>query len=363
MRARRDTTTRRDTDDVTRHGADVTPTRGAAPRGPIHRCRGPRPDRRPSTDGDAERSLPGMARSTNARTGRPLATRTGDPPAAARGRVGLDGDDRAAPRERPLDRTSARASSTCGHTRRRGTPRRPSCCWPPDRARGCPTAPPPTSTASSTSPGPRRRRAGAARCTHTRRAMSGSTRPGHRVRRDHRRTTDCGAPRRPGRYLDLAAGATVAELERLALDLARRDRDGAPPGRRAARPVPQRSGASAPADGHLAVARRCIAPRLAARGARRPGAAPARCPAAAVAVRASVISEAWSIKRVDAAWPDRRALAEFDGRAYHDDGGTRGRRPRDARARCARSGGGCEVFRRADLGGERMHEFAAALRG
>jgi hypothetical protein len=161
-------------------------------------------------------------------------------------------------------------------------------------------------------------------------------------------------------YLDLAFGSTVHELERLGLDLARRDRgalrhvgellDRHPhaPGRRRLVTVVSRL----PGDASLLGSPLEV---LALQDLLRHGAPP---PVLQYVVRDR---DGAVVKRVDAAWPDRRALAELDGRPYHD---TMDDRAADleVRARMRALGWRVEVFRRADLGGDRMRAFAADLR-
>lgn len=160
--------------------------------------------------------------------------------------------------------------------------------------------------------------------------------------------------------VDLAVGATVDELERLALDLARRDRASlrqagdlldryraAPARRRLLSALARLPGDASLLGSPLEV--------LGVQELRRLGAAPPRLQYVVRDHGGAVV------KRVDAAWPQLWVIVEFDGRAHHD--GVAARAADDAvRARMRQLGWRVEVVRRADLGGDRMRELASALR-
>jgi hypothetical protein len=159
--------------------------------------------------------------------------------------------------------------------------------------------------------------------------------------------------------LDLAVGATLDELERFGLDLARRDRASlrqigelldryrATPGRRRLLTALARL----PGDASL------LGSPLEVLGVQellRLGAPPPRLQ---YVVRGAGGD---TVERVDAAWPELRVIVEFDGRAYHDASAARAA-DELVRAELRQLGWRVVVFRRADLGGEAMRTLAAEL--
>jgi hypothetical protein len=161
--------------------------------------------------------------------------------------------------------------------------------------------------------------------------------------------------------LDLAAGATLDELERFGLDLARRDRTtlrqlgelldryrDTPGRRRLLTAVARLPGDASLLGSPLEV--------LGVQELRRLGAPPPRLQYVVRDAAGAVV------KRVDAAWPDLRVIVEFDGRAYHDATTARAA-DEQGRARLRQLGWRVVVFRRADLGGDEMRALAAELAG
>lgn len=67
------------------------------------------------------------------------------------------------------------------------------------------------------------------------------------------------------------------------------------------------------------------------------------------------------VKRVDLAWPDLRIVLEIDGRAYHDTTAARAQDEQD-RGRMRASGWTVHVLRHDDLGGPRLARVAAEIR-
>ncbi|MEX0835220.1 MAG: hypothetical protein WD010_03965 [Nitriliruptor sp.] len=162
-------------------------------------------------------------------------------------------------------------------------------------------------------------------------------------------------------YLDVAAGSTLDELERFGLELARRDRNAlrqigelldryrnAPSRRRLVAAISRLPGDASLLGSPLEV--------LGVQDLRRHGAPPP-----VLQYRVRDLGGAL-VKRVDTAWPDRMALAEWDGRAYHDVAPARAE-DEVCRARMRALGWHVEVFRRPDLEGDRIRSFAAWLRG
>lgn len=161
-------------------------------------------------------------------------------------------------------------------------------------------------------------------------------------------------------FLDLAPDSEVDQLERLALDLARRDRSALRDVGRLLdrdRRVPARR-RLATAIGRLPRDAAMLGSPLEVLGVQELRRLGAPEPVLQYQVRDRGGAP---VKRVDAAWPDQRALAELDGAPYHD---ARADRAADleARDRMRSLGWRVEVFRRADLGGERMRAFVADLR-
>lgn len=160
--------------------------------------------------------------------------------------------------------------------------------------------------------------------------------------------------------VDLSATQPAPGLERLALDLGRRNprelagvpdllrrRPGAP-GAAKLRTVIERL----PADAAL------LESPLEVMGLARLSAAGLPQPRLQYEVRDV---DGTRLKRVDAAWPDRRVLVEFDGAAYHD---TTDQRASDARirARLRELGWAVIVLRAADLSGPALDAALDRLR-
>jgi hypothetical protein len=161
--------------------------------------------------------------------------------------------------------------------------------------------------------------------------------------------------------LDLAVGATLDELERFGLDLARRDRASLrrtgdlldryrdTPGRRRLLTALARL----PGDASLLGSPLEV---LGVQELRKLGAPPPRLQ--------YVVRDAGgdTVKRVDAAWPELRVIFECNGLPHH---AASPPRPPDelVRARLRQLGWRVVVFRRADLGGDAMRALAAELAG